>query len=433
MANYGIPSIRGLLSPEERQAAMFQGLLNVGPLLMAAGAPTNAPGYSARALTGIGPAWQDAQNNAVDQKFAGMQMQGLLDDQQRNQQINDTVQGLITPDMDPNQAAYAQLFPEQYLSSMFAPGEGFTLGENDVRYDANGNVIASGPQSNSRAETVLGRDLGYTGKDADALFEVKYEGDRIVDYNRLSAGSDVSVTVPIDLTEDKFNTEYGGNLADMASAVLTNADMADQQISNIQQMRYLVGQWRQAGGETGQLANTSAMVSSWMQTLGMDPTSLGLPADAGPAQALQALSNSMTLGKIGGEGGMPANNFSDADRAFIMSTNPQLQDTPSGFEAKLLIAERAAERTRVKEQMWIQARSEGKSFETFRQEWRDYVNRTPLLTEQDKNMIEAAKSGGSSGGGGSGGIPSIADEAAYNALPSGTQYYDPNGVLRTKQ
>jgi len=38
----------------------------------------------------------------------------------------------------------------------------------------------------------------------------------------------------------------------------------------------------------------------------------------------------------------------------------------------------------------------------------------------------------SSGGSGGGGVPTITNQAEYNKLPKGTQYKDPNGVLRTK-
>jgi hypothetical protein len=56
---------------------------------------------------------------------------------------------------------------------------------------------------------------------------------------------------------------------------------------------------------------------------------------------------------------------------------------------------------------------------------REYAN---VYSTRRRDTTGETDSSGSSGGG----VPTITNQAEYNKLPKGTQYKDPNGVLRTK-
>lgn len=145
--------------------------------------------------------------------------------------------------------------------------------------------------------------------------------------------------------EPKANEELGKAIGTRLASQLESGDKAMSNLQTLSLMESAAAQLEQGGGSVGALAEPQAFASSILQAANVDPTSLGLPADAGPAQVLNSLGNKLTLGKIGGADGMPANNFSDADRKFIESTVPRLTDTPSAFKAKIFIDKRMAERS----------------------------------------------------------------------------------------
>ena len=144
--------------------------------------------------------------------------------------------------------------------------------------------------------------------------------------------------------------------------------------------------------ETGKLAPAQATVGAWGQALGIDPKTLekiGIPANAqirGPV--IEALSNEMTLGKIGGEGGMPANNFSNTDRDFLVKAGPSLSNTPGANKIMLEVKRRVLDRDLEKGQMWDEYRANGKSFEVFERDWRKKVKESPNLFDDIPDMVK---------------------------------------------
>ena len=196
--------------------------------------------------------------------------------------------------------------------------------------------------------------------------------------------------------ENKFSEEYGGGLGKKAIGDLDAADKARDQLANTQMMRGLAQVWTENGGSQNWTAPLQSKFTAIAQGMGVDPNSLGLPKDAGPAQAFDALMRKAALGNIG-SGGMPANNFSEADRGFIVDMQPRLADTPAGFEAKMMISEKVAQRAIEKEAMWNQYEDAGKSYQQFRRDWSKHVTATPIFTEDDRkklnSMIAPAKGG----------------------------------------
>jgi hypothetical protein len=191
-----------------------------------------------------------------------------------------------------------------------------------------------------------------------------------------------------------FWDALGKNLGGGASAVLEGGGKAAQQMQNISAARQMVELWKEAGGSQSLAAPLQAKLSALMQAGGFDPKALGLPADAGPAQALDAITKTMALGKIGGENGLPANNFSEADRDYINDMQANIKNTPSGYEAKLLIAEKAARRSlEAQSQLQsvlasVQPEQAVKAYAAWKAKWDQSVAMQPAFTPEEKARIK---------------------------------------------
>jgi hypothetical protein len=149
--------------------------------------------------------------------------------------------------------------------------------------------------------------------------------------------------------------------------------------------------------QTGKLAPTQMTAGAWADALGIDPKmmeKIGVPPNAAiNGQLIDQMSNQMTLGMIGnknGEGGMPANNFSDADRKFLTATAPGIARTPGANAIMLEMKSRGLDRNLEKVHMWDQYRSDGKSYENFERDWRKHVNSQPSLFADIPDRIKGS-------------------------------------------
>ncbi len=147
--------------------------------------------------------------------------------------------------------------------------------------------------------------------------------------------------------------------------------------------------------KTGKMAPAQATAGAWADALGVDPKimeKLGVPPNAAMnGQLIESLSNQMTLGMIGtkgGEGGMPANNFSDADRAFLSKTAPGLARMPGGNLILAEIKSRGLDRQLEKVAMWDDYRSQKKDFGDFERDWRKKVRSEPSIFADVPDMIK---------------------------------------------
>lgn len=207
--------------------------------------------------------------------------------------------------------------------------------------------------------------------------------------------------------EFEFEKTYGKGLGERAVADLGAADSARKSIAQLDRLEALTRDF-----QTGKLAPAKSSVAAWAQELGIDPAKLGIdPNMAVNAQGIEAITNAMTVGQIGA-GGFPANNFSDADRAFLQRTMPQLSTTPGGNQVIMQAMRQGFERNIDKEQMWLKARKEGKSYETFMQDWNDYVQKTPIFPRLGDD--ESGKQ-------------------AYSSMKPGTVFLAPDGTTRIKR
>lgn len=233
------------------------------------------------------------------------------------------------------------------------------------------------------------RDL-FTVKQGDQ--EITYYGDkgdpstwtRFSEAPRYKPTTNVTIN---DSRETEFEKAVGKAGGERVAGIFESADKAQGMLANVDRMGQLADQWEQSGNPFGPGVDTMTGTAALAETFGIDPASLGLPENPGVGQALDSLSNELTLGKIGGENGMPANNFSEADRKFVQSTVPRLSDTEQGFRLKLETARRGAQRSLEKEQMWLEYDDAGKSYNDFRRDWAKYVNENPLFSEEEKQAI----------------------------------------------
>jgi hypothetical protein len=190
--------------------------------------------------------------------------------------------------------------------------------------------------------------------------------------------------------ENRMETEYGREagkgIAKIHNERVDAATKADAQLAGLEAMAPLVEAWEAAGGSQGALASLQAQGSSALQSIGIDPTTLGLPADAGPAQAIEALQKRLAIMNIG-QGGMPANNFSEADRDFIQGMQGGLADTANGMRAKMFVANKLAARTREAADYVLEGQAEGKNGQEIERGWRQFVRENPIFTPDDKKAL----------------------------------------------
>lgn len=167
--------------------------------------------------------------------------------------------------------------------------------------------------------------------------------------------------------ESEFSKTYGGGLGKQALEVVANGDKAASELQRVQLLKGLLGQI-----QTGKLTPAQATIGGWAQSMGLDPSSIGInPATPATAEAATALINKFALGNIGtAEGGIPANNFSEADRDFAVKIAPGLRNRPEANDIILAAKERENQLAMQRANDWQDARDKGISYEKFSSQWR---------------------------------------------------------------
>jgi hypothetical protein len=155
--------------------------------------------------------------------------------------------------------------------------------------------------------------------------------------------------------------------------------------------------------ETGKLTPGRVTVAAWAKAAGVSDealTKLGLdPKMPGTAQAIQSIINQSVTGSIGA-GGMPANNFSDADRNFLVDVFPKISNDPRG-NALILETGRRMEQLKLEKakafREWkAQPGNKSASFFDFDTEWNQRIAGESVFAD----LAERAKAIGGGGGGG---------------------------------
>ncbi|EAQ36926.1 putative bacteriophage protein [Nitrobacter sp. Nb-311A] len=195
-----------------------------------------------------------------------------------------------------------------------------------------------------------------------------YQGSILDLEKELKAAGAINIDQRAESGEAKAAGEAAGKRrADMFAA----AGSAGKTLTNLSRMEGLLNQVSQ-----GKLAPARMNISAWAKAMGLNDQvaeSIGLdPKGAGSAQALQSLINESVVGKIGA-GGFPANNFSDADRAFITDIFAKLGNEPRAnkiiIEGARRMVKLDVERARAFQAFKRDPSNKGRGFEDFELDW----------------------------------------------------------------
>lgn len=246
---------------------------------------------------------------------------------------------------------------------------------------------------------------------------------------------------------DKFASTVGGAAGEAAMGLSDSAKQAASQLPQWQIARNAMDDF-----QSGTLAPTQEGVGRFLSSLGITDQNLQdygvyatmeqlgvTPGQAMSMEIVERIVNEAIIGKIGSggtEGGFPANNFSNADLAFLQTSVPNLTDSSGGMRAKLSMLEWRDRTAIAKAEAWVdyqrQAEAAGDpinalDWEEFNIEW----SNAPVNTQMQAEMSTAIALDRMS----TGGIITPRTTEDYNAIPSGTRYHhpdDPEGVMRVK-
>lgn len=240
-------------------------------------------------------------------------------------------------------------------------------------------------------------------------------------------GTNVNVDNRAETAEaSELGKEAGKATAEMYKA----ASSAGAQTQTLNRLQSLL-----ANVETGKLTPARMSIAAWGKAAGVSEDLLkqmGLdPAQAGTGQAVTAIINQMVTQQIG-SGGFPANNFSDADRAFLTDTMTKLSNDPRG-NALIIEAMKRTNALKVEKakafRQW-KGQNKGGSYFDFETDWAGQMQERNVFGD----LAKQAEGLGIVGGGSQRGAPiSIRSADEYNRLPSGSTYVDPQGNVRTKR
>lgn len=168
----------------------------------------------------------------------------------------------------------------------------------------------------------------------------------------------------------------GKGMGDLAVDTMKKGQAATKQMQDLAMLAALNDRI-----QTGKLAPVRMNLGAWAKELGVSEKTLegwGVPKNfVGDAQAFSAQTSKM-LTTLLGSGGFPSNNFSNADREFIMAAFPALANDPRGNKILLEVAMRAARADQAKASAWVDAQAQKIPYSTFEARW----NRT--IAQQDQ-------------------------------------------------
>jgi len=213
----------------------------------------------------------------------------------------------------------------------------------------------------------------------------------VIGKNAQASANQTTVNLP--KIESAYQTKFGGAQGEKAALISTEGDTARKQLDSLSTIEALRGAAVAAGGDVSALAPIKMKAGAMLQAVGLDPKDYDL-GPTGILQAIDSAANKLALSGIG-QGGLPANNFSEADRNFIVSTVPSLADTPQGFQLKSLVLKKANARTLEKEAMWNSGKYDQTTeagYQQFITDWSKHVQTHPLFSDAERNAAEQLKS-----------------------------------------
>jgi hypothetical protein len=302
----------------------------------------------------------EAQFGMQQEEF-GLKKQEMEYEQIRRQKMEELISGL-PKEMQDAARADPDSFWKAYAESKF-PKE-------------------SGPQSaiaKARADLAAGR---MTQPEYDAFVQKE---------TYIRPPDQVNVNASMPKLESAFATSFGKGEGEAAAALANDVGAsAASQLEQLSALKQAVAELQASGGDTNAAAPLKLKATQIAQALGLDPTSFGLPENAGPAELINSISNKLAMQarNPAGGAGMPGA-MSDADRAFLSQTVPGLDNSPQGMAAKIDVAEKVAQRQSEMSYLWNSGRYEQtqEGFRQFKKDWADYTKAHPLFTTEDRQRM----------------------------------------------
>lgn len=227
--------------------------------------------------------------------------------------------------------------------------------------------------------------------------------------------------------ETAYQQALGKSEGDEINSISAGANTSRATIDQLTTINALRSALKQTGNDVSALAPIKMQIGQIAQAVGMQPSDMPTWANgdaAGLYQALDAVTKRLALSNVGSgkEGALPANNFSEADRKFVVGMVANISDTPEGFQAKNLIQQRVAQRNIDKEQLWNSGaynQASEADYRRFKSDWSKYVNSHPLFTPQEvQNFSQLVMTGNAAA---PGPMPKAAPVTTAPQLPGGFQ------------
>lgn len=297
---------------------------------------------------------QEAEN-AVQKQFRDMQIQQMQNAMQKQQGEMDWRAGLPEIQRQATQSIYGageegptmkpadpkvlqnylmdprSPFADKVLESqLFPKQEAFTLGEGQVRYGADGRVVAQGP-AKAQDKTSLEKML-----DAAGITDPGMRQNFILQGLRKQTTHAPAPSAVVNLKQETEEAKkVGGFFGEEYGNVLKAGTSAQSKLNRYSRLGELL-----QGVQTGKFAETGLEVAKAARSLGFN-----VGENIGNLEAAQALSGeiALELRNPSGGAGMPGA-MSDADRQFLQNMVPGLQTTPQGRTFMLETAKRLAQR-----------------------------------------------------------------------------------------
>lgn len=295
----------------------------------------------------------------MQQQEFGLKQQEMEFEQARRQKLEELIKTL-PPDLQDAARADPDSFWKAYAESKF-PKE-------------------QGPMSSiakARADLQAGR---MTQQEYDAF---------VAKENYIRPPDQTTVNLP--RTEDAFAKSYGGAEGDAAAKLANEVGTSAQaQLEQLDALKQAVADLQAAGGDTGAFAPLKQRATQIAQGLGLDPTTFGLPENAGPGEVINSIANrlAMQARNPSGGAGMPGA-MSDADRQFLSQTVPNIDNSPQGMAAKIEISSRVAQRQAEMSYLWNSGKypQTQEGFRQFKQDWAAYTKAHPLFSADERKQF----------------------------------------------
>lgn len=336
-------------------------LTNFGAAMLAANQPGASLGQAfGQGMQAFNGSIQAGKQQALQDQLMGMKMTEMQAAQAARQRQQQAVQQMM---QDPQYAHLAPLMAldtgkaAEVMASAMKPKDPVSLAKGARLVDPrSGKVVAEGA-----ADLPMGM---VVGPDGQPMWDQRYLEGRMA---LARAGRPVT---SIDMRgETEQAKAMGKHYADTYIGIQAAARGSLRSDADLARLDQLMGQV-----QTGKTAPALAEAQAWGKSLGID---LG---NAGPAEAIGALSNKLALGM---RGEMPGP-LSNADRDFLVNMAPGLAKTPEGnallIETQRRLNARSREMAKMAREM-ASRRPGGTIDAEVMQHLEDWSTRNPLFAD----------------------------------------------------